>query len=157
MLPVLIIGSWFSILAYLNELTLLGLGKPSYNAASNGLKFAFLLIGLPLSFNLYRAYWLLSSFVVLADLCPIYSDLHRPEAGALLIRYAGLVVYACCVFAYRALGMDAMEFGIWNLDSVVAYLYEISLIITHVPTGRNLMDMIFQGRSTRGKRVGDPT
>jgi O-antigen/teichoic acid export membrane protein len=53
MLPVLIIGSWFSILAFINESTLLGLGKPSYSAISNGLKFAFFLIGLPLSIKLY--------------------------------------------------------------------------------------------------------
>jgi O-antigen/teichoic acid export membrane protein len=52
-LPVLTIGSWFSILASINEATLLGLGKPSYSAISNGLKFAFLLIGLPLSIKLY--------------------------------------------------------------------------------------------------------
>lgn len=48
MLPILVVGSWFSILAVINESTLLGLGKPSYGAFSNGLKFAFLLIGLPL-------------------------------------------------------------------------------------------------------------
>ena len=52
MLPILIIGSWFSILANLNESTLLGLGKPSYSAISNSLKFAFLLVGLPLSVKL---------------------------------------------------------------------------------------------------------
>jgi O-antigen/teichoic acid export membrane protein len=53
MLPVLIIGSWFSILTYLNESMLLGLGRPSYSAAANGLKFTFLLIGLPLSLKLH--------------------------------------------------------------------------------------------------------
>jgi O-antigen/teichoic acid export membrane protein len=47
MLPVLIIGSWFSILANINESTLLGLGKPSYSAISNSLKFGFLIFGLP--------------------------------------------------------------------------------------------------------------
>jgi O-antigen/teichoic acid export membrane protein len=49
MLPLLIIGSWFSVLAYVNEATLLGLGKPIYTAISNLSKFAFLLIGIPLS------------------------------------------------------------------------------------------------------------
>jgi O-antigen/teichoic acid export membrane protein len=56
MLPILIIGSWLSILAYINESTLLGLGKPSYIAISNSSKFLFLLIGLPLgvaSFGLF--------------------------------------------------------------------------------------------------------
>ncbi|MET4389888.1 O-antigen/teichoic acid export membrane protein [Bradyrhizobium sp. F1.4.3] len=46
-LPVLILGSWFSFLAYINESIILGLGKPSYGAASNGTKLAFLAIGLP--------------------------------------------------------------------------------------------------------------
>jgi O-antigen/teichoic acid export membrane protein len=68
MLPILIIGSWFTILAVINESTLLGLGKPSYSAISNGLKFAFLLIGLPL---LTTVYGVLGGVIVvaLADLC----------------------------------------------------------------------------------------
>jgi len=49
MLPLLLIGSWPSILAYLNESTLLGLGKSSYSAIANSAKFAFLLIGMPIS------------------------------------------------------------------------------------------------------------
>jgi O-antigen/teichoic acid export membrane protein len=49
MLPLLIIGSWFSLLANVNEATLLGLGKPAYSAIANGSKFIFLLIGLPVS------------------------------------------------------------------------------------------------------------
>ena len=53
MLPVLIMGAWLSILANINESTLLGLGKPSYSAVANSSKFAFLLIGLPLSVKLY--------------------------------------------------------------------------------------------------------
>ena len=61
------IGSWFSILAYLNKSTLLGLGKPSYNAAANGLKFGFLLIGLPMSFNFYGLIGCIL-VVILADL-----------------------------------------------------------------------------------------
>jgi O-antigen/teichoic acid export membrane protein len=47
MLPLLITGSWFSILANLNEATLLGLGRPIYSATANCSKFLFLLIGLP--------------------------------------------------------------------------------------------------------------
>jgi O-antigen/teichoic acid export membrane protein len=49
MLPLLIIGSWFSILAYINESTLFGLGRPFYSAFSNCAKFLYLLIGLPIS------------------------------------------------------------------------------------------------------------
>src|SRR5262249_55302456 len=46
MLPVLFSGSWFSILSSVNESALLGLGKPSYGAAANGLRLAFILIAL---------------------------------------------------------------------------------------------------------------
>src|SRR5262249_39113935 len=53
MLPVLIIGSWFAVLANLNESTLLGLGRPSYNAIANTSKFLFILIGLPVSVEIY--------------------------------------------------------------------------------------------------------
>jgi O-antigen/teichoic acid export membrane protein len=68
MLPVLFIGSWFSMMAYLNESTLLSLGKPSYNAISNAFKFIFVLIGLPLSFKFFG---LLGGITVIAsaDLC----------------------------------------------------------------------------------------
>lgn len=67
-LPILIVGSWFSVLAYVNESTLLGLGKPSYGAASNGIKLAFLLIGLPI---MVKGFGLLGgvTVVALADLC----------------------------------------------------------------------------------------
>jgi O-antigen/teichoic acid export membrane protein len=50
LLPILVLGSWFSILAVANESTLLGLGKPSYGAFSNVVKLLFLLVGLPMSF-----------------------------------------------------------------------------------------------------------
>ena len=46
MLSLLVMGAWFSILANLNEATLLGFGRPSYAALGNGLKFAFLVLGL---------------------------------------------------------------------------------------------------------------
>ncbi len=69
MLPLLIIGSWFSLLANVNESTLLGLGKPSYTAIGNGSKFLFLLIGLPLSVT---DFGLLGGIVVV-----LLSDLFR--------------------------------------------------------------------------------
>jgi O-antigen/teichoic acid export membrane protein len=66
-LPLLILGSWFSVLAYVNESLLLGLGKPSYGAASNGTKLAFLLVGLP---SMVKLFGLLGgvTVVALADL-----------------------------------------------------------------------------------------
>jgi O-antigen/teichoic acid export membrane protein len=50
LLPVLVLGSWFSILAVANESALLGLGKPSYGAFSNVAKLLFLFVSLPVSF-----------------------------------------------------------------------------------------------------------
>ena len=69
MLPLLIIGSWFSILAYVNEYTLLGLGKPIYSAAANASKFVFLVIGLPLG---VKSFGLLGAIMVM-----VVSDLFR--------------------------------------------------------------------------------
>lgn len=53
MLPVLIVGAWFAILASISESTLLGIGRPNYSVVGNGLKFCFLAIGLYLSATRY--------------------------------------------------------------------------------------------------------
>ena len=53
MLPIMVVGSWFSIVANINESTLLGLGKPSYSAITNSLKFTLLLFALPLTLKFY--------------------------------------------------------------------------------------------------------
>jgi O-antigen/teichoic acid export membrane protein len=50
MLPILLLGAWFSTLCSLNEASLLGLGRPSYGALGNTLKFGYLLVALPFSF-----------------------------------------------------------------------------------------------------------
>jgi O-antigen/teichoic acid export membrane protein len=81
MLPVLIIGSWFSIVANINESTLLGLGKPSYGAISNSAKFVFLLIGLPLGVSLYGPFGGVM-VVALADLCRFRSSSARNESAS---------------------------------------------------------------------------
>jgi O-antigen/teichoic acid export membrane protein len=69
MLGVLVVGSWFSVLANVNETTLLGLGRPSYSAISNFAKFVFLLIGLPVE---YREFGLVGAVTVIA-----FADLFR--------------------------------------------------------------------------------
>jgi len=68
MLPVLILGSWFSILTTVNDATLVGVGKPSYSALANCGKFVFLVIGLPLSFMASGIVGVVL-IVALADLC----------------------------------------------------------------------------------------
>jgi O-antigen/teichoic acid export membrane protein len=73
-LPVLILGSWFTVLATINESALLGIGKPSYAALANSLKLLFLLIGLSLATS---GYGLLGGVVVVAaaDLCRYFPTL----------------------------------------------------------------------------------
>jgi O-antigen/teichoic acid export membrane protein len=68
MLPILILGSWFSILASVNDSTLLGLGKPLYGAVANSVKFSFLVIGLPLGFVVNGVFGVVGVFA-LGDLC----------------------------------------------------------------------------------------
>lgn len=46
MLPILLVGAWFSIIANINESTLLGLGRPHYSTFANAARFGFLFIGL---------------------------------------------------------------------------------------------------------------
>lgn len=50
MLPVLLLGAWFSMISSFNDATLLGLGKPLYSAVGNALKLAWLLFGFPIGF-----------------------------------------------------------------------------------------------------------
>jgi O-antigen/teichoic acid export membrane protein len=53
MLPALAVGVWFSVLCTLSESVLLGLGRPSYGAIANVVKFVWLLIGLPFAIANY--------------------------------------------------------------------------------------------------------
>ena len=49
MLPILIVGLWFSILASLNEWILIGVGRPQYSTVASSCKLALILAGLPLA------------------------------------------------------------------------------------------------------------
>ena len=51
MISLLSIGAWISILCNINETTLLGLKQPLYGASANGVKFAWLVVGLPLAYQ----------------------------------------------------------------------------------------------------------
>lgn len=53
MLSVMFIGVWFSMIGFVNDATLVGFGKLYYGALSFALKFAVLLLGLPLVFMKY--------------------------------------------------------------------------------------------------------
>ena len=51
MLPLLLFGVWPAILCSINEYALLGFGKPIYNVIGNGIKLAYYVIVLPLSYQ----------------------------------------------------------------------------------------------------------
>ncbi len=51
MISLLSIGAWISILCNINETTLLGLKQPLYGASANGVKFAWLAVGLPVAYQ----------------------------------------------------------------------------------------------------------
>jgi len=53
MLPVLVIGVWFTILTTVGESVLLGIGKPAYGTAANAVKLVWLIVALPLGIHLY--------------------------------------------------------------------------------------------------------
>ena len=55
MLPLLLIGEWFALIAGINEWTLLGFGRPVYSAATNTCRFLWLLIGFPIGFTHFGA------------------------------------------------------------------------------------------------------
>ena len=55
MLPVLLGGIWVTILASLNEYSLLGLGRPVYGVIGNSLKLGYLFVALPLAFASHGA------------------------------------------------------------------------------------------------------
>ena len=56
MLPFTTLGVWFSAICSINELVLLGLGKPQYSAMGNGFKLAWMLAGLPLGYAWHGFY-----------------------------------------------------------------------------------------------------
>jgi O-antigen/teichoic acid export membrane protein len=68
LLPILSLGIWFSIICSINESTLLGLGKPLYGAAANGVKLIYLVVGLPISFRYFGIVGV-ATLIAVSDLC----------------------------------------------------------------------------------------
>lgn len=50
-LPILLVGTWFTVLTATTDAILMGLSRPAYAAAANGLKLASYVIGIPLAFH----------------------------------------------------------------------------------------------------------
>ena len=52
-LPILLLGAWFSLLCTVNDSILLGTGRPAFPALSSGAKLAFYGLAIPLAFHFY--------------------------------------------------------------------------------------------------------
>lgn len=52
-LPILLLGVWFSVLCTISEYSLLGLGRPLYGAAGNLAKLLFMVVAIPLGLQFY--------------------------------------------------------------------------------------------------------
>ena len=69
MLPIFVVGLWFSILSSLNEWILIGVGRPQYSTVASSSKLALIVIGLPFATMWYG---ILGAVIVIA-----VSDLPR--------------------------------------------------------------------------------
>jgi O-antigen/teichoic acid export membrane protein len=110
MLPLLLTGVWFTILASINEYTLLGIGRPVYGVVGSAMKFLYLLIFLPYFF---RHYGMLGAVA-----CIAMADLVRIPAifiGQLRERFSFLrqdIVATCLLFAViGSASWFRMQFG----------------------------------------------
>lgn len=122
MLPVLAFGVWFSTLCTLSESVLLGVGRPSYGAISNVIKFLWLLIGLPLGVGYYG---IAGAICVMAtsDLVRYLPLLHSQKREEIsFLRQDVLITIAMCgmVVVWRTLiwsiGLADSVSGLWGLD-----------------------------------------
>ena len=131
MLPLLAAGSAFSTLALLNELTLLGFGKPNYGAFSNGVKLVFLLVGLPLGVGFSGVFGGVL-VIALSDLLRYVPALVGQRREHFSFSMQDLFYDHCGVFVDRADGVAPMVLGILNFLPNVAidlswYLMSIRL------------------------------
>jgi hypothetical protein len=133
MLPLLIIGSWFSILAYMNESNLLGLGRPAYSAVANASKFVFLLIGLPLGVT---SWGILGGVLIIA-----FSDLFRcfpllvgqvKERFSFALQDTFLTLIVCALIAFWE--WVRWHFGLGTSFDTLAP--ELNTIFPHLPEAR---------------------
>lgn len=124
MLPVLAIGVWFSILCTLSESVLLGIGRPSYGAIANLIKFAWLLVGLPLAVVYYG---IAGAVCVMAssDFIRYLPLLHSQKAEHIsFFRQDVVITIAMCgmVIAWRtlfwSLGISGNVESLWGLGGL---------------------------------------
>lgn len=125
MLPILMAGVWFSVLAAFGESILFGLDRPRATAFGNGVKFVILLVGLPL---LVPTYGVFAGLLVLlaaeagrwAALSALLSGEGLGSIGDDLMLTAGIVVVALGLkFALAALGLVPDFHQWWALGKLV--------------------------------------
>ena len=122
MLPVLAFGVWFSILCTLTESVLLGVGRPSYGAIANLIKFLWMLVGLPLGvayFGIAGAIGVMAS-VDLVRYIPLLRAQRKEHIA--FFRQDLLITLALCAMIvvwrvlFWAIGLTDGLTSLWGLD-----------------------------------------
>ena len=106
MLPVMLAGVWFAILASISDSLVLGIGRPAYVAASNAAKLVWIVSALPLALAKYGMFGALLAFT--------FGDAVRYIALVVLKRGQGLS------FIRQDVGYTAIFFGLLVAMRVIA-------------------------------------
>lgn len=98
MLPIMLVGAWFSILSAVSDSLVLGIGRPAYVAAANAIKLAWIAVALPMALIRFGMFGALMAFAA--------GDAVRYAALTLLKRGQGLS------FVRQDLGLTALFIGL---------------------------------------------
>lgn len=108
-LPVLLFGTWFSILATMADAMMMGVGKPAGVAFSNGAKLVVLMVTLPFVLARYGINAALAVFIAAEAARYVVLLFRQRSAGIGFTRQDILAtsVFVVLIFAFRELTMLA--------------------------------------------------
>jgi O-antigen/teichoic acid export membrane protein len=117
-LPLLLIGVWFSVLCTVNDSIMLGTMRPAYPAFSSGAKLAFYCVAIPLTFYFFG--FMMAVLVLTAGEVVRYIVLwaisRRQHLGFGRDDLALTLIFFGCIFVFReALSVTGLTSGITSL------------------------------------------
>lgn len=106
-LTVLLFGTWFSILATISDAMMMGVGKPSGVALSNGVKLAVIVITLPLMLAKFGINAALAAFVVAEAVryAALMWEKRKQGIGFARQDVIATVIFIVLAFAFREISM----------------------------------------------------
>jgi O-antigen/teichoic acid export membrane protein len=110
MLPILVMGAWFSILCTVNESILLGLGKPSYTAIANCVKFCWLLVGIPFAYQKFGTVGVVT-VVAISDLWRYFPVLLGQVRERFSFAAQDLIITSCAIVLMGFWELVRWQFG----------------------------------------------